>query len=608
MKSSPFRFVHALLSFCVLIAVTFTAHAQDDTLSARLKRHIQYLASEQLAGRYPGSEGNKMAVDYIAKTFQSYGLKPVGSSYTQDFKVPTGVSLVGDNSASFDVVIPKPYVPMDQIKPIRIGWKTGVDYTPLGFSESKSVSGSMVFCGFGISDKTKNYDDFANVDVKGKIAIMLTGDPNGPLAHTKVKLDASVRTRAINAREHGAIAAVFVHLQGDSAEVLFPLQFNSAANTAGIVVIHAKRSSLAKLFPKDQTLLDKEQAIIKTKLPQSFEIPTTKMNISVGLNVEETTISNVVAMVPGTGTSDEVMVVGAHLDHLGYGDENSLYAGTDKKIHYGADDNASGTAGILELADKIARNPLTRTVVFIAFNAEERGLLGSVHYTRNPLVALEKTTFMMNLDMIGRLKDNKVNIQGVGSSSKWKPLLDSVNKNYQFTISTTDDGFGPSDHSSFYAKECPVLFLFTGLHTDYHRPTDTPDKINYPGEAKVVNFSEALLREIGSWTEKPDFIKVKVQQSASASFNVVFGVIPDYSDHPKGLHITGVREGAPAEKGGLKADDIIIKFDATPVKNIYDLTYALGQHKPGDIVKVTVLRGPKEDKEVVLPVTLEARK
>ncbi len=604
------RIFGALAGLLVFNTCVSTLSAQDDVLAERLKKHIMYLASDQLAGRYPGTEGNKLTVEYVAKTFQTYGLKPVGTGYTQDFSVPNSVNLVGENAVSFDVIIPKPFVPENEIKPIRIGWKTGIDYTPLGFSDSKSVSGTMVFCGFGQTNKDKNYDDFASVDVKGKIAIMLTGDMNAPQAHGKVKLDGSIRTRAINAREHGAIAAVFVHIQGDSSEVLFPLQLSTASNSAGIPVLHVKRTSIAKLFPKDQTLFDKEQFIIKNKQPASFEIPKTKMNIAVGLKVEEATISNVVAMVPGTSKPEEYIIIGAHLDHLGMGDENSLYAGTDRKIHYGADDNASGTAGILELADKIARNPLSRSVVFIAFNAEERGLLGSVHYTRNPIIPLEKTTCMINLDMIGRLKDNKVNIQGMGSSSRWHALVDTINANpaYKFSISTTEDGFGPSDHSSFYAKERPVLFLFTGLHTDYHRPTDTPDKINYPGEARVVNFTEALVREIASWNENPDFIKVKVEKSASAGFSVTVGVIPDYSDHPKGLHITGVREGSPGEKAGMKADDIIVKFDATVIKNIYDYTYALGQHKPGDVVKITVLRGPKEDKEVTLNVTLEAKK
>jgi hypothetical protein len=516
----------------------------------------------------------------------------------------------GENTAVFSVIVPKPFVPASELKPMKISWKPGVDYTPVGFSSSASVSGALTFVGFGITDKTKNYDDYAGVDVKGKIAIVLTGDPSNYNPHAAFKGTASMRTRAINAREHGAVGVVFVHPQGDSAEVLVPLQFDAKTSNSSIVVVHAKRSSISRFFPKhpDSTLLGAEQYIMKSKSSRSFDLPLTGMTLSVGLKTQEAQIENVLGMVRGTERPDEVIVVGAHLDHLGYGDENSLYAGADKKIHFGADDNASGSAGMMELAAMVAARPLTRSVVFIAFNAEERGLLGSVHYTKAPMVPMEKTICMINLDMIGRLKDNKVNIQGVGSSTRWKAMLDSINAQYKFTVTTTDDGLGPSDHSSFYSKEKPVLFLFTGLHSDYHRPSDTPDKINYTGQASVVRFTESILRAIDSWSTAPDFVKVKTQQSASAGFSVVFGVIPDYADHPKGLHITGVREGAPAAKAGLKEDDVITKFGSTPVKNIYDLTYCLGQYKPGDVVSVTVLRGPREDQEVVIKVTLEARK
>lgn len=601
-----------LAFFLVLSAsLSITLVAQDDELAAKLRGHITYLASEQLAGRYPGSEGNKLAADYVAAAFQRNGLRPLSTSYFQDFTIPINVSMAAEgNSVGFEILVPKLGVPTEALKPVKIGWKSGSDYLPLGYSASKSISGEMVFVGFGMTDASRNYDDYAGIDVKGKIVIAITGDPNNYNPHGRFKVDAAVRTRTINAREHGAIGIIFVHPQGDSSEVLMPLHYDSKANEAGIVVLHARRTVVAKIFPKDRPLFTQEEEIVKTKKPRSFDIPNTKVNISVNMKVEETNISNVIGYVQGSDPQHvkEFIVVGAHYDHLGWGDEHSLYDGSEKKIHFGADDNASGTAGMLELAALIAKNPLPRTVVFMAFNAEERGLLGSAYYTKNPLSPLEETICMVNLDMIGRLKDNKLNVHGIGSSSKWKELIDEVNKQYNFTIATGEDGFGPSDHASFYAKDKPVLFLFTGLHADYHRPTDTPDKINYAGESQVVKFVETVLRKIGDMPEKPDFMKVKTTQSQSTTFNVIFGVIPDYSDHPKGLHITGVREGTPAEKAGLKGDDIITKFGTTSVKNIYDLTYALGQSKPGDKVKVTVLRGAREDKEVVLDVTLEGKK
>ncbi|MFM7773752.1 MAG: M28 family peptidase, partial [Candidatus Kapaibacterium sp.] len=544
------RSQHRLLvcMFLIIAAGRVQVRADDDTLVTRLRSHVYTLASQEYEGRYPGTPGNEKAVAYIRDQFTKMGLRPVNDTYTQRFTVPSGVELKGENAVSFGVIVPKPFVPVAELKPMKIGWKTGVDYTPLGFSAGGSVSASLTFVGFGITDKTKNIDDYAGVDVKGRVVIVLTGDPTNYNPHAAFKGTSGMRGRAINAREHGAAGVIFVHPQGDSAEVLVPLQFDAKSSNSGIVIMHARRSSIARFFPKnpDSTLLGAEQYIIKSKTSRSFDLPNTTIAASVGLQTVESAIDNVVGVVPGTERPDEYIVVGAHLDHLGYGDENSLYAGVDKKIHFGADDNASGSAGMMELAAMVAARPLSRSVVFIAFNAEERGLLGSVQYTRTPLIPMEKTVCMINLDMIGRLKDNKLNVQGVGSSSRWKPLLDSINGAFSFTITTTDDGLGPSDHSSFYAKEKPVLFFFTGLHSDYHRPSDTPDKINYPGQASVVRFTESVLRTIGSWSAAPEYVKVKSTQSASAGFNVVFGVIPDYADHPKGLHITGVREGGPA--------------------------------------------------------------
>lgn len=605
------QFQLSIVSLVLAVVTCVVATAQNADVANRVRTHITYLAGEQLAGRYPGTEGNKLAADYIAAEFQRNGLKPLGTSYFQEFPIPVGVSLTGDNMAQFELIIPKVGIPNDQLKPVKIGWKPGIDYTPLGFSESKSLSGlPIVFCGFGTTDSAKNYDDYAGVDVKGKVVIVLSGDRENYNLHGKFKVDNAVRMRTINARQHGAVAVIFVHPQGDSSDVLMPLRVDSKANISGIMVFHVKRSIITKIFPRERPIITEEEKIMKSKQPSSFEFPNIKANLSVGLKTEETTIANVIGVVPGTDAqlSKEYIVVGAHYDHLGWGDEHSLYEGNERKIHFGADDNASGTAGMLELTSIIAKNPLPRPVIFMAFNAEERGLLGSAYYVKNPVSTLDDVVCMVNLDMIGRLKDNKLNAQGVGTSSKWKELLDSVNKQYNFAISTTEDGLGASDHSSFYTKDKPVLFFFTGLHTDYHRPTDTPDKINYEGESKVIQFTESVLRMIGAMPTKPDFVKVKTTQSASAVSKVTLGVIPDYSDHPKGLHITGVREGSPAEKGGLKGDDVIIKMGDIPIKGIYDLMYCLGKFNPGDKVTIVVLRGPKEDKEVALPVVLEGKK
>ncbi|MBL7999693.1 MAG: M28 family peptidase [Candidatus Kapabacteria bacterium] len=374
------RAAYAALLLCAFCVPTL--RAQDDAVAARLREHLNYLCSDQLAGRYPGTAGNKLAAEYIATKLQAAGCKPLSTSFYQEFSIPFSVSMTGDNSAFFDIIVPKVGVPADALRPVRRTWKLGSDFTPLGFSASKSVSGNVVFCGYGVSNKEKNYDDYTGVDVKGKIAIILTGDMNTTNLVNKFKISTNtLRNRAINAREHGAIGVVFVHPQGDSSEILMPLRFESRAIVDDMPIIHVRRSIVTPIFPKDRQLIQEEEQIIKTKQPRSYEIPNTKMTLTVNLKIEEAMISNVVGYIAGTDPqkNNQMIVVGAHYDHLGMGDEHSLYDGGDAKIHYGADDNASGTAGVLELAAAIGAKPLPNPVLFIAFNAEERGLLGVLH-------------------------------------------------------------------------------------------------------------------------------------------------------------------------------------------------------------------------------------
>jgi aminopeptidase YwaD len=611
MRFPLFSFRLCAASLCAMVAFVTVSKSADSVLVAKLQTHIKYLASDELEGRSSGSEGNRKAAEYIASFFKQNSIPPLGASYFQEFTVPTSIALADGNKFALEITIEQPGIPKDQIKPVKVGWKAGGDYTPLSFSENGTASGKLIFAGYGISSPDAQYDDYAGIDVKGNIVIVLRGSPDGNDNHGKFGNYISLRSKMLTAREKGATGILFVSTAGDGADSLMALELGTSDKNSGIIAMHAKRTPVSKLFPRDKQLSIIEAQIIKSKKPNSFEIPNTKLTVNVQLTKIEKTTSNIIAVVRGTNPAlaNEYIVAGAHYDHLGLGDEGSLYAGKDKKIHYGADDNASGTAGILELAATFAKNPAERPILFMLFTGEERGLLGSAHYVKNPLVPLENTICMINMDMIGRLKDAKLNVQGVGSSSRWQNLVDSLGKAHSFTVSIGADGFGPSDHSSFYTKERPVLFLFTGLHSDYHRPTDTWDKINYVGEANVLNFAEGAIREISRTVEKPDFIKVKsTSTQTTGGFKVTIGIVPDYADHPKGLKITDVREGSPAQKGGMQADDIIIKFGETTIKNIYDYTSVLGQTKAGEKLKVVVLRGPKEDKEVTLEVVPEARK
>jgi hypothetical protein len=280
-------------------------------------------------------------------------------------------------------------------------------------------------------------------------------------------------------------------------------------------------------------------------------------------------------------------------------------------IHHGADDNASGTAGLMEVAQYLAahRGRLKRSVVFTSFSGEELGVIGSEFYVQHPSLPLDRTVAMLNMDMIGRLKDSLLVVEGMGTSPSFEQLVRSENSD-SLQLRLKPDGYGPSDHASFYGKDLPVMFFFTNLHSDYHRPSDTWEKINYAGEEKVVKLVDRVAEELLNAPERPKFTKVLAASSMGTGgdrqgVRVSLGVVPDYAEEVAGMKISGTRAGSAAEKAGLKGGDILISFGGKSVKNIYDFTYLLGEYKPGDVVKIIVKRGTEE---VTLSATLEARK
>ncbi|MEI8135427.1 MAG: M28 family peptidase [bacterium] len=318
---------------------------------------------------------------------------------------------------------------------------------------------------------------------------------------------------------------------------------------------------------------------------------------------ELTKAVDVVGFIKGSDPKlkDETVIIGAHYDHLGIGGHNAL--DTIKAIHYGADDNASGTVGLLELAEYYAahKSNLKRSLLFIAFSGEEEGLFGSIAYAKSPILPLEKTQAMINMDMIGRLKDSILIVEGFGSSPYWKELMDTL-KHDNFSMRYKPDGVGPSDHSSFYRKNIPVLFFFTGLHKDYHKATDTKDKINYEGEVVVLDLVRRSIDAIESKNGRIPFTVVPVDTTKKASgFKVYVGGVPDYGYDGEGLRISDVTAGSPADKAGLKAEDIVLKFADIQIKNIYDYTAALGKYKPDDLVDFVVKRGKES---ITIPVRL----
>jgi len=318
---------------------------------------------------------------------------------------------------------------------------------------------------------------------------------------------------------------------------------------------------------------------------------------------------NVVAMLPGRDAKlrNEYVVIGAHFDHLGTSTEGALDPDARGAVRLGADDNASGSAAVVELARLFARNPAKRSIIFANFSGEEEGLLGSAYFVDHMPVATDSVVAMLNFDMVGRMKNDRVIVYGVATATEFPSILERANATIGLKVAGQGDGFGPSDHSSFYAKNIPVLHFFTDLHDDYHRATDTPDKINAGGEARVVAFAERIARSIADAEARPSYVRVAAPAPISSreGGDVYLGSIPDMagSDVP-GLRLTGIRAGSPAEQGGLKADDIIVEFGGKPVKDLYQYSDALYSHKPGDEVTVVVLR---HGERVTLKVKLGKR-
>jgi aminopeptidase YwaD len=319
--------------------------------------------------------------------------------------------------------------------------------------------------------------------------------------------------------------------------------------------------------------------------------------------------TNVVGFLPGSDPTlkNEVVVVGAHYDHLGFGGPYAL----DPKvhaIHYGADDNASGTAGVLELAEFFSAHPrmLRRSTVFILFSGEEEGLFGSKHYTDNPLIPLNRTRAMINMDMIGRMQaDSGLIVEGIGSTPVWRSFMTNLNTPKLFNLHLKEEGLGPSDHLNFYTNKIPVLFFFTGYHPDYHRSTDTKEKINYPGEVKVLELVSRVLVETSNSTDPLPFTQAKEDTTKKAkSWRVWVGGVPDYGYEGEGVRISFITEHSPAEKAGLKKDDVIVGFAGQKIKNIYDYTDALSKHKPEEVVQVEITRGKVN---LIIPLTLGSR-
>ena len=599
----------------LIIMVTLSAcssqpakYSNTDITAVELQQHIKYFASDELKGRKPGEEGNTLAARYIAREFKSYGLTPMGDNgdYFQNFKVTSSMAAGSNNTLSVSVGFRK----MD--------FKVDEDFRPMVHSSDTTVTAGLAFVGYGIKADTLQYNDYANVDVHGKIVMILRFTPDMGSKDGKFQGYDSPYMKVFTAREKGAAGVIMVTGPADEDKPgLVSLRLEARIEPSGLPVINLKSNladSLISAAGGGMGLKAIQQKIYDTKKPMSFDLSNISVTMRTEIVKQYATTANVLGFLEGTDPvlKNQVLVVGAHFDHLGMGGPGSGSLKPDTvAIHHGADDNASGSAGVLELAQYLSahRQTLKRSVLFTSFSGEEMGLLGSNYYVQHPVVRLESTIAMINMDMIGRMKDSTLIVEGMGTSPKWESIVRKENADSSLKLKLKPDGYGPSDHASFYSKNLPIMFFFTNLHEDYHKPSDTWDKINYPGEQKVVEYVAKIATDIANLEEKPTFTRVAAPSGQGATdrrgAQVSLGIVPDFAEDAAGLRISGTRPGSPAEKAGLKEGDVIVKFGGKDVKNIYDFMYILETFKPKDQAEIVVKRGGQE---VTLKAVLEARR
>ena len=580
-----------------------------------LETEVTWLAAPEREGRLTGSEGAKASSQWLADYVRANGLKPVaGDGYFDSFEFNSGERVLPEQCA---------LTLKDANRETTL--KVEKNFRPLGFSENGETSGEVIFAGYGLSAPEGNgarYNSYDGIDVKDKIVLILRYVPEGVDAPRRAQLNrySGLRYKAMMARERGAKAVLVVTgPNSPNAGELLPL-INDGSNVgSGIVAASIDTATADALLASSGKNLKDLQTSIDTENPHAeggFVLPGVTVKLSVGVEHIRKADRNVLACIPPPEGIDEYVLVGAHYDHLGRGGSGTsmAHAGEEGQIHPGADDNASGSAAVMEVAASLAKEraehpeEFKRGIVFAWWSGEEIGLIGSAAFCEHPPLPLSKVSAYVNFDMVGRLRDNKLTMQGVASSKIWRRELEKRNVAAGFDLTLQDDPYLPTDTTSFYPKRIPVLNFFTGSHEDYHRPTDTADKVNYEGLERIAKFARQIVLDLAETPERPDFARVQRSDSGGGSrdsLRAYLGTIPDYSTEVKGVKLSGVRGGSPAEKGGLQGGDVIVEFAGQKIANIYDYTYALDAVKIGQPVKVGVERDGKREE---LTVTPESRK
>ena len=579
-----------------------------------LEREIEWLTDPKRDGRMTGTPGAQASAEWIADYFGQIGLQPLGQGFFFPFDFNSGERVLPEKTSLT--------IKGGGKVPVTAALET--DFRPLSFSENGDAEGEVVFAGYGLTvpegGEGTSYNSYDNVEVKGKIALILRYVPENvePARRAQLNRYAGLRYKAMQAREHGAKAVLVVTgPNSPNAGEVLPLTNDNTSAGSGIIAASISGKLADELLAPSGKTLKQLQTALDNENPHAEQglALKVKAKLSCGIQHLKKNDRDVIGVLPPAPGNDEYVLIGAHYDHLGRGGTNSLdRSGEEGKIHPGADDNASGVAWVMELAGALAHDraehaeKFKRGLIFACWSGEEIGLIGSAAFAEHPPISLGKIVGYLNADMVGRLRDNKLTIQGVGSSHVWRRMLEKRNVAAGFNLNLQDDPYLPTDVTSFYVKNIPVLSFFTGAHEDYHRPTDTADKINYDGLERVTQFSDKIITDLAQTNERPDLAKVERKGPIAGgreTLRAYLGTIPDYTTDVKGVKLSGVRGGSPAEKGGVKGDDVIVEFAGQKITNIYDYTYALDAVKIGQPVTMIVERNGQR---VTLTVTPEARK
>ena len=570
--------------FLVSLLFSCQPRFEGEITVEEIEGHIAFLASEELKGRYPGTPEDQELSEYIAAEFRNAGLDLYEKSGIQTFDIVTELELGPGNSFLLDG---------SELSP-------GSDFTPFSFSNSGSVKAEVVFAGYGfqIEDEEIGWKDYQGVEPGGKWVMLFRGVPGAQDASSPFVNYSEDRGKALLASDQGAAGVIFV--SGTSFDPKDQLEeLKGKQHALSIPVIHVGRETAGRILESSgsASLEQLESTLTESLQPSSFATGI-EVDITVDLQPKKMVTSNVIASLEGSDPSlkQEYIIIGAHHDHLGMGGPGTSSRAPDTvAVHYGADDNASGVAGVMEISELLSVAGPARSIIFTTFGAEEMGLVGSKYLSEHSPVDMGAVQAMINLDMIGRLnEDRQLQVGGIGTSPGFRELLDSINSSYGFNLKYSNEGYGPSDHAAFYAKDVPVLFISTGAHPDYHTPGDNASAINLTGAQEVMLFAAEIATALADQRERIAFVEAgpKVRGSSKGRRGgITLGLMPDVTyDGSEGMPVMFVTEGKPAAVGGIQKGDFVVSIEGKNVGNVYDYMSRLGQLKEGMDIVVTVKR------------------